>query len=145
MDLLAADTTGAALLIGVLSPWIIAIVNRPGWSSQVRGTVAILVSVALGLGVCWQSGTFTDGWQLVATCGTVLATSQACYRRLFPGSQSWLEALTSGRRPAEPEPAVVAEPDVGADVEVVDDEPGRHASDRDDPPRGLSTSTRPWT
>src|SRR5919205_2444489 len=125
MDLLAADTTGAALLIGVLSPWLIGLINRPHWSSRVRGAVAIAVSVALGVAVCWQSGTFGDGWQLIATCGTVLATSQACYRRLFPGSQSWLETLTSGRRDPEPEP----EPPAVA-PEVVDDDPGRHAADR---------------
>lgn len=125
MDLLAADTTGAALLIGVVSPWVIAVVNRPQWSSTVRGVVAIVVSVALGLAVAWQSGAFVDGWQVIATCATVLATSQACYRRLFPESQSWLEALTSRRRPAGEKPA-------GGPLEVVEDDIGRHAVDRDD-------------
>lgn len=121
MDLLAADSTGAALLVGVLSPWIIAIVNRPHWSSNVRGAVAIVVSLALGLAVSAGSGVFDSGWQLLSTCATVLVTSQACYRRLFPGSQSALEALTSRRAKAEP---------VRQDYADADDVPGRHAGDR---------------
>ena len=111
MDLLTGDTTGAAVVIGVIAPWIIAVINRPAWSPTTRSAVAVVVSVLLGLGVCAAAGTFDAGLvDVLGTCATVLATSQAVYGRLFAGSQRQVEQLTS--------------PGDG------DDEPGRHAADR---------------
>lgn len=114
MDLLTADTTGAAVILGVIAPWIIAVVNRPHWSGTVRSAVAIVVSAVLGGLICMGAGTFDEGWTVLTATATVLATSQAVYGRLFAGSQRLVECLTS------PKPAP---------VEVVEDEPGRHAVD----------------
>lgn len=98
MDLLTTDATGAAVVVGVIAPWIIAVVNRPAWSRTVRSTVAVLVSVLLGLGICAAAGTFDNGLvDVLGICATVLATSQAVYGRLFAGSQRALELATSGR------------------------------------------------
>ena len=118
MDLLADDTTGAAVLVGVLAPWLIAVINRPSWSGTVRSAVAVVVSALLGVGICVAAGVFDDGWQVLTAAATVLATSQAVYGRLFAGSQRQVELATSPRQVAR------------QDYTGVDDVPGRHASDR---------------
>jgi hypothetical protein len=98
VDLLTDGPIGAAVILGVLAPWIIAVVNRPAWSSTVRSTVAVVVSVALGLALAAAAGTFDAGLvDVLGTCATVLATSQAVYGRLFAGSQRAVELATSGR------------------------------------------------
>lgn len=118
MDLLASDTTGLAVMIGLAAPWIIAAINRPNWSRTVRQGIAIAVSAVLGAGVAYVAGTFHSGWTVLGAAATVLATSQAIYGRLFTGTLRAVEYLTSGQRPP-PEPP-----------SVIEDAPGRHATDR---------------
>lgn len=120
MDLLASDTTGAAVLVGIVAPWIIALVNQPHWSKTVRSAVAVVISGLLGAGIAYAAGTFHSGWTVLGAAATVLATSQAVYGRLFAGSQRLIECLTSRRRPQPAEDA----------ADVVDDVPGRHSAGR---------------
>lgn len=98
MDLLTGDTTGAAVLVGFLAPYLIAIVNQPTWSPTARKAITVLISAALGAGIAYAAGTFHSGWTVLGAAATVLATSQAVYGRLFTGSVRRLELATSGRR-----------------------------------------------
>lgn len=113
MDLFTGDTTGAAVVVGFLAPYIIAVVNQPRWSPTVRRAMTVVVSAVLGAGIAYAAGTFHNGWTVLGAGATVLATSQAVYGRLFAGSVRRLELATSRRRPP-------GQDDV--------DPPGRHAA-----------------
>lgn len=121
MDLLTTDTTGAAVLVGLLAPYLIALVNQPTFTPTGRKAVAVAVSVVLGAGLATAAGTFGSGWTVLTAAATVLATSQAVYGRLFAASVAALEQATS---PTRPDPGDAADPGEGGEV----DPPGRHAA-----------------
>lgn len=124
MDLFTGDAAGLAVLVGFAAPYLIALVNQPRFSRRTRQIVAVVISALLGAGIAYQAGTFHDGWTIAAAGATVLATSQAVYKRLFGSSVRTVEYLTSGRRPPR------ADPDPEPEPELVDDVPGRHSAGR---------------
>ena len=95
------STESWALVLGVVMPWLVAVVNKPWWPRRAKAAVAVAASVAGGVLVCLATGAFASGpGTVVGTVMLVLVASQAVYGRLFAGSVKKLEEKTS-RRPAE--------------------------------------------
>lgn len=93
-----SDTATWSVVVGVVMPWLVAVVQQPHWSSTVRTVVAIVCSLVGGVLTCLSTGAFAHGpLTIVGACLLVLVASQAVYKRLFPASQAKLEALTSRR------------------------------------------------
>lgn len=79
------DTLTVASVMGGLAPLAIAVINRPGWSSQRKQLVAIAASVVLAVVALAVTGGFADfdpaDW--LATVTLVIGTSQAAYALIW--------------------------------------------------------------
>lgn len=104
MQAVLSNTGAWSAAVGVVMPWLIAVVNQPRWSPNVRSTVAIVAAVIGGLLTSLATGAFAHGPLTVAgACLTVVIASQAVYGKLFPASQAKLELLTSPGTPGRHE------------------------------------------
>lgn len=92
-----ADTTAWSALLGLFTPYLVALVNQPSWPRQVRTGVAIAVSVVVGVATSAANGTFTHPLSTFGSVAIVLAASQAAYGRLFPAAVAAVERLTALR------------------------------------------------
>ena len=95
-----SNTETWSLVLGIVMPWLVAVVNRPWWSTRARQWVAVACAVVGGVLVCLSTGALTDLSDVVGSCAIVLVASQAVYGRLFATSQRTLERRTSGRHRA---------------------------------------------
>jgi hypothetical protein len=71
------------LVVGVISPPIVAIIQQPHWSTTTRTLVGAAVAVAVAVITCVVDGTIGHGQTLIATIGTVLVASQTTYREFW--------------------------------------------------------------
>lgn len=86
-----ADTAGSiatttalwGIVVGVITPPLVAIVQQPHWSTQLRTVVGVAIAVGFAAITCWVDGTIGHGQTLIATIGTVLVGAQATYRELW--------------------------------------------------------------
>lgn len=127
VNLLLTDTASWSLLLGLVMPYLVAVVNRPWWPTWARRWVAIAASVLGGVLVCLATGAFGDGSGLTVagSCATVLIASQVVYGHLFPDAVQAVERATSGRRGGAEPPEAPRETFAG-----YDDEPGAHSQER---------------
>ena len=129
MDLIN-DTSSWSLLLGIVMPYLVAVVNRPWWSGKVRRAVAIAASIVGGLLVCLATGAFTtgDGSTILGACLLVLISSQTVYAHLLRSSAKKVEEATSSRKSLTPtdEPADPPRETFAG----YDDEPGQHSEER---------------
>ena len=92
----------ATALAGLLAPFLIALINRPTWSSLRKQNVALGVSVLLGVVGLFLAGAFTEPITEPAAWGVallaVIGASQTIYTLLLKttGVGDRLEALGSG-------------------------------------------------
>lgn len=100
-----ADSTGSiatttalwGLIVGVITPPLVAIIQQPGWSTQVRSVVGVAIAVLFAVVTCWVDGSLGHGQTLLATIGAVLVASQTTYRELWSkvGVTQAIERATS--------------------------------------------------
>lgn len=85
-----------SLLVGALTPLVVAVVQQPKWTSRARAIVAVISSIVLGTGTAFFNGTLT-GTTIAASVGTVLVTALTTYRNLWvpTGLVPAIEAATS--------------------------------------------------
>lgn len=97
------------LILGLVAPFLIALLNRVGWSSKTKQLMAF--GVAILLAVIWilmTGGIAGFGFEsIVAAVPAIYALSQLVYEFLFKNVISKLEAATDRN-------AVVVIPDVNA-------------------------------
>jgi hypothetical protein len=78
--------TQLAAVIGLFSPFLIALIQRPTWSSKTRAWVTVVVSVVLGIGAAITSGQLANvelsPLGIMMSVGLVVAASQASYQTL---------------------------------------------------------------
>jgi peptidoglycan/LPS O-acetylase OafA/YrhL len=101
-----ADSTGSVvtsttlwgLVVGLVTPPIVAIIQKPGWSSRTRSLVGVGVALVFAVGTCWVDGSIGHGQTLITTFGAVLVASQTTYRELWSkiGATQAIEKATSG-------------------------------------------------
>ena len=103
---------GAAwvLIVGVLTPFLVSVVNQPGWSRQRRQIVAVAVSLLIGVGTVVIGGTVSN-WslapsELVVVVAAVVGAAQAAYALIWKptGAAGRVEAATSRSQPYEADP-----------------------------------------
>lgn len=84
------------LIVGIVTPYVIALVNQPGWTDNLRRVVAIVVSVLVGLGTAYFNNdvNFEVGTALASIAG-VLVAAQAVYHNLLKPSAKSVERATS--------------------------------------------------
>jgi hypothetical protein len=78
-----ADTVSWGALLGVFTPLLTAIVQRPTWSAPKRTIIAVGISILLGLLTCLADGTIGKGATVVATVAAVVMASAAAYKTLW--------------------------------------------------------------
>lgn len=90
-----------ALILGVLSPLLTAVVQQPGWSKRLRVVVAVVVALAVGFLNVVANGQLQVDRALTSIALTLVA-SQAAYQALWKqaGVTQKVEAKTSRSRAA---------------------------------------------
>ena len=100
MDLISwvLDTPSWSLLVGVLTPFLVSIVNQPQWSKPVRQTVAVLVAVALGVIGCLADGSISDGMTVLQVIAVIAVASHAAYKTVLHHVTTPIEEATSRKQ-----------------------------------------------
>lgn len=91
------DTVSWGLILGVVTPWLTAIVQQPRWSNGLRAVVGAVISVLVGIGTCLANGDIHSGQTVLATIAVVLVAAQATYSQLWKptGVAGAIESATS--------------------------------------------------
>ena len=87
-----------ALVVGFVSPLLIATIQQPRWSNPVRVGVAAAWSILAGGGTAWFNDEFT-GRGILSSALVVLVTAIATYQHLWKPAHitTRIEAATSPR------------------------------------------------
>lgn len=88
------------LILGVITPYLVALVNQPKWSDQMRRTVALVVSAIVGLINALVNSQIEFGAETaLASVATVVLAAQTSYARILKPLPATgikaLEAITS--------------------------------------------------
>lgn len=93
------DTASWALILGVLTPLVVAVVQQPTWPQPVRAVISLLAAVIVGVVTVLANGGLSDtsGW--LGIIALVLVASQTAYRNLWKplGVAPAIEGATSPR------------------------------------------------
>ena len=112
-----SDAQMWALIVGFVSPLLIAVVQRPGWSGPRRTAVAIGWSFITGGATAYFADDLT-GRSLVSCFLVVAVTAIASYQSIWVPTRiaPWIEAKTSRDGEAHVVTAVVEEPQAVEDA-----------------------------
>jgi hypothetical protein len=95
------DTVSWGLILGIVTPLVTSLAQRPNLSSQRRTVIGVIVSVAVGVLTCLANGDFhwNEGQTVLSTIAVVLVASQASYLGMWKPSRiaTNLENATSPR------------------------------------------------
>lgn len=135
MNQVMTDAQMWALIVGFLSPIVIAVVQRPTYGNQVRVLIMVAWSGISGTGTAWLAGEFT-GRGITSCVLLVVISAISSYQSIWKPLRvaPVIEAKTSGKRARVTE-QVVTEPVV---VEGTGGEVSRGTSPR--LPRGKDVS-----
>lgn len=88
-----------SVLVGFFLPMVVAVINQPHWSDQVRGLMAMVSSIVAGAGTAYFSGHW-DSTDILRSIMIVLIISQVAYTTFFKGSEitKSIENKTSSTR-----------------------------------------------
>lgn len=90
-----ADVQGQpswSYLLTLAIPFVVGIINRPGWSSNLKRGIMLVVSVAFAVFIMWTDGVFKSGFdsaQVLLYLTAVVGSAQVWYAALkatTPGS-----------------------------------------------------------
>ena len=83
---LLASTALWGVLLGLVTPTVTAIAQRPAWSRRLRTVVALATSVAVGLLTAGANGQLGDLQITAATVSAVVVAAQVSYRQFWQES-----------------------------------------------------------
>lgn len=139
----ATIVTVCAMLAGVLTPAIIAVVNHPVWSSEQKRLIALGCSVVVGILTVIGAGALTDFEVSIPTVVTlilsVVGAAQAAYA-VFWKPTGLADTIETSVNPGPVPPPVVFPPTVTTtppSVTVVTPEPPAPEPPAEEPPAGL--------
>lgn len=98
-----ASVSGAvaawSLIIGAITPFLVAVVNQPTWSSRQRQITAVVISILVGAVTVVVGGTVAD-WSLnlpniLTIIAAVVGAAQATYATIFNKPAKAVEVKTS--------------------------------------------------
>lgn len=94
---LFADSASWALILGVLTPLVVALVQQPGWSRPLRAIVSVVASVVVGVITVAANGDLTEPRPVLAVIALVLVASNTAYTTLWKptGVAPAIEGATS--------------------------------------------------
>lgn len=97
VDALTGNVVLVGLLVGVITPPITAVIQRPTWSKNTRIVVAGAASVVLGFITAATTGALTDPGNLFAVIAAVAVAAEATYEKLWQpsGAAGAIEKATS--------------------------------------------------
>lgn len=78
-----SNTQAWSVILGVITPLLIAVVNRKTWSDQMRRIAAIVVSVVVAVGNLVFNGDITDWKNWVVNIALVAGAAQVLYATVF--------------------------------------------------------------
>ena len=94
-----ADTASWGLIVGLVLPWLTAVVQQPTWSNSQRKAAAIAVAAVAAVGTCLANGTLDEGQTVLATFAVLLSTGQALYRGIWKGNVATAIELATSPKP----------------------------------------------
>lgn len=102
---LFADTASWALILGVLTPLLTAVVQQPRWSPRLRAIASAVVSVVVGVLTVLANGVDLSAWNgdkaqiTLGVVALVLVASNTAYKTLWKptGVAPAIERATSKR------------------------------------------------
>lgn len=71
-----------SLIVGFISPMLIAVVDQPGWTRAARTAVQVAVSVVIGLATAYFAGDFT-GKDVVSNILIASVAAISAYKGIF--------------------------------------------------------------
>jgi hypothetical protein len=91
------DTASWALILGVLTPLVVAVVQQPRWGTRYRAVVAAVAAVIVGVVTVLANGTWQDASGTLGIIALVLVASNTAYKTLWKptGVAPLIEAKTS--------------------------------------------------
>lgn len=97
MNDLLTDSTSWALILGVLTPLIVAVVQQPKWTPKVRALVGLAAAVVIGFVSVLASGDLDDTQSLLGVIALVFVASSSAYKALWKptGVARAIETTTS--------------------------------------------------
>lgn len=108
-----SDTTTWGVIVGVVLPWLTAVVQQPHWTNVQRKVAAIVVAVVGGLLTALANGTLDEGKTVLSTIAALLVASQATYKGLWKGTVATAIEHATSRQATTRQTAAVSgvEPD----------------------------------
>lgn len=89
-------------IAGVITPFLVALINQPRWSPLVRALTTVLVSIGLGAAAAAVEGRLT-GVRWTTAALVIGASAVASYKLLWATPAKQLELASSSERGAAPE------------------------------------------
>lgn len=90
-------------ILGIVLPYLIAVVQQPTWTGTTRRIVAIVVSVLVGVVTAYVNGNLTNvaptATSVLAAVAAVFVASQAVYARFAAPTAKTIEVATSPSPP----------------------------------------------
>lgn len=85
LDALQGNTQLAGLLVGLFTPLLTAVAQRPGFSTRKRTAIGVGTSLVLGTLTVAAAGKLSvdDGATILATLGTVVVGAEAAYSKFW--------------------------------------------------------------
>lgn len=84
-----ADTASWALILGVLTPLLVALVQQPQWTARTRALVSLLASIVVGVLTVLANGVDLTVWTgnkaqtLLGVIALVMVASNTAYKTLW--------------------------------------------------------------
>lgn len=101
MSTILSNTALWGLLLGLLTPLLTAVVQRPTWTRRVRTLVGYAVSTLVGAMTVLASGQMSSGTVTLTTILAVVSAAKVAYVQLWQrtGVTGTIELATSPRPP----------------------------------------------
>jgi uncharacterized membrane protein len=78
-----SDTLTLSMILGAVAPLVVAVINRPSWSSQKKQLVAVAASVVAAVVALFLTDGFNDVGDTSAIVLLVIGTAQAAYALIW--------------------------------------------------------------
>lgn len=109
IDALAGDPASVGIIVGIVTPLLVALIQRPTMSKQLRTVIAIAAAVIIGLISAAASGQLSQPSSALTLIVVLYATCEAAYQKIWKatGLAKSIEVKTS------PTPVIPAQEPAG--------------------------------
>lgn len=100
IDYITQNAATVALLVGLVTPYAVALLAQPSWSKTQRQVASVATAIVFGFVTAVTAGDITDPGNILLVIATTFAASEASYQKLWKptGITSKVESATSPSR-----------------------------------------------